>query len=141
VKVSEADVVHSTKGSTLIAMTERGVENLTGSETVARYQRAIMGTRESQILQTTLWGSDQYIVPPKQGNTCGGKGHAGELLGLGHIFYVYRRVREGNESGHMTCTNDRGVLLKSLMRENHKYGSVRGLVTSSGQDKTRRRGT
>jgi hypothetical protein len=90
--VSEADVVHSTKGSTLIAMTERGVDNLRGAETVARYQRAVMGTRESQILQTTLRGSDQYIVPMKQGNACGGKGLARELFGLGHIFYIYHQL-------------------------------------------------
>ena len=125
--VSEVDVVHSTKGGTLIAMTERSVENSTGSETVARYQRAGMGTRESQILQTTLGWSDQRIVPMKQGNACGGKGLAGELLGQGHIFYIYKQVREGNESELMICTEkDRGVLLKSRMRENHKYDSVKG---------------
>jgi hypothetical protein len=139
--VSEVDIVHSTKGVTLIAMTDRSVENLNGDETVARYQRAVMGTWESQILQTTLRGSDQHIVPMKQGNACGGKGLARELFGLGHIFYIYRQVKEGNESGLMTYTeNDRGVLLKSLMRETHKYGSVMGVMASSGRNNTKRRG-
>jgi len=52
-----------------------------------------MGTREAQgvlpsevcavkpmngkTVQTTLWESDQFIVPMKQGNACGGKGLAG----------------------------------------------------------------
>jgi len=102
--VPEADVVHLTEDSTLItdspnpqswniagsAGTWRGDESPAGSETVARYQMDIMGTRESQsvlltgvcnvkpingkILQMTLWGSDQLIVPMKQGNAYGGKG-------------------------------------------------------------------
>ena len=102
--VPEADVVHLTEGSTLIADspnlqswnitgssgTWRGDESPAGSETVARYQMDIMGTREGQsvlltgvcpikpingkIVQTTLWESDQFIVPVKRGNACGGKG-------------------------------------------------------------------
>jgi hypothetical protein len=102
--VSAVDVVHVTEGRTLIAASPnlqswniagsygawRGDESPTGSETVARYQMDIMGTREDQsalltgvcaikpingkIVQTTLWESDQLIVPVKQGNACGGKG-------------------------------------------------------------------
>ena len=102
--VSEVDVVHLTEGSILIADSSnlrswniagssgawRGDKSPTGSETVARYQMDIVGTRESQsvlltgvcnvkpingkILQMTLWGSDQLIVPMKQGNAYGGKG-------------------------------------------------------------------
>jgi RNA-directed DNA polymerase len=105
--VSTADVVHVTEGRTLIADspnlqswniagsygTWRGDESPTGSETVARYQMDIMGTREAQsvlltgvcaikpingkIVQTTLWESDQLIVPVRQGNACGGKELAG----------------------------------------------------------------
>jgi len=105
--VSVVDVVHLTEGSILIADspnlqswniagstgTWRGDESPTGSETVARYQMDIMGTREAQsvllygvcpikpmngkIVQTTLWESDQLIVLTKQGNACGGKGLAG----------------------------------------------------------------
>jgi hypothetical protein len=106
--VSEADVVHLTEGSTLLAVsplltslnktvslrgTRQGDKCPTGSETVARYQTDIMGTREAQsvlpsevctvkpidgkTVQMTLWESDQFIVPMKQGNACEGKGLAG----------------------------------------------------------------
>jgi len=95
--VPEADVVPLTEGSTLIADspigTWQGDASPAGSETVARYQMDIMGTRETQsvlltgvcpikpingkIAQTTLWESDQFIVPEKQGNACRGKGLAG----------------------------------------------------------------
>ncbi|KAF5431142.1 hypothetical protein C5S36_11260 [Candidatus Methanophagaceae archaeon] len=95
--VPEADVVVLTEGSTLIADspigTWQGDASPAGSETVARYQTDIMGTRETQsvlltgvcavkpingkIAQTTLWESDQFIVPEKQGNACRGKGLAG----------------------------------------------------------------
>lgn len=95
--VPGADVVPLTEGSTLIADspigTLQGDASPAGSETVARYQTDIMGTRETQgvlltgvcaiksingkIVQTTLWESDQFIVPEKQGNACRGKGLAG----------------------------------------------------------------
>ncbi|NQE53723.1 hypothetical protein C5S29_09025 [ANME-1 cluster archaeon GoMg3.2] len=55
--VPEADVVHVTECSILIAdslnRTWRGDESLTGSETVARYQMDIMGTREGQSVLLT----------------------------------------------------------------------------------------
>nr|QNO54010.1 hypothetical protein OHMBFCMF_00029 [Methanosarcinales archaeon ANME-1 ERB6] len=92
--VPEADVVFLTEGSTLIADsligTWQGDASPAGSKTVARYQTDIMETRETQsvlltgvcpikpingkIVQTTLWESDQCIVPEKQGNACRGKG-------------------------------------------------------------------
>ena len=95
--VPEADVVLLTEGSTLIADsligTWQGDASPAGSKTVARYQTDIMGTRETpsvlltgvyaikpingKIVQTTLWESDQFIVPEKQGNACRGKGLAG----------------------------------------------------------------
>ena len=95
--IPEADVVFLTEGSTLIAnspiRTWQGDASPAGSETVARYQTDIMGTRETQsvlltgvcavkpingkIAQTTLWESDQFIVPVKQGTACRGKGLAG----------------------------------------------------------------
>ena len=162
--VPEADVVHLTEGSTLIADspnlqswniagssgTWRGDESPAGSETVARYQMDIMGTREGQsvlltgvcpikpingkIVQTTLWESDQFIVPEKRGNARGGKGLAVEPLGQGHIHRTKRRVKDGNKTGHITYPeNDREVLLKSRMRENLKSGSVRGLIAASGR--------
>ena len=162
--VPEADVVHLTEGSTLIADspnlqswniagssgTWRGDESPAGSETVARYQMDIMGTREGQsvlltgvcaikpidgkIVQTTLWESDQFIVPLKRGNARGGKGLAVEPLGQGHIHRTKRRIKDGNKTGLITYPeNDREVLLKSRMRENLKSGSVRGLIAASGR--------
>ena len=114
--VSVVDVVHLTEDSTLIAVTGQGDASPTGSETVARYQRDIMGTRETQsvllngvcpikpingkILQTTLWESDQLIVPKKQGNACGGKGLAG--------------VRCGDRDTPSTPRGGRGVSTKLL---------------------------
>ena len=162
--VSEADVVHLTEGSTFIAdspnlwswniarrfETWRGDEGPTGSETVARYQRASMGTREAQsalltgvcalkpingkLVQTALWESDQPIVPKKRGNARGGKGLAVEPLGQGYIHRTKRRVKDGNKTGPITYPENGGeVLLKSRMRENLKSGSVRGLIAASGR--------
>jgi len=160
--VSKTDVVHLMEGSTLIAVshnlrswnivgnyrTGRGDESPAGSETVARYQRDIMGTRETRsvlpwgvcaikpmngkIVQTTLWGSDQLIVPVKRCNARGGKGLAVEPLGPGHIHRTKRRVKDGNKTGLITYPENGGeVLLKSRMRENLKSGSVRGLIAAS----------
>ena len=157
-------VVQVTEGSTLItdspnlqswniagsSGTWRGDESPAGSETVARYQTDIMGTREGQsvlltgvcgikpidgkIVQTTLWESDQFIVPLKRGNARGGKGLAVEPLGQGHIHRTKRRVKDGNKTGLITYPeNDREVLLKSRMRENLKFGSVRGVIAASGR--------
>jgi hypothetical protein len=152
--VQEADVVFLTEGSTLVTAslnrTWRGDESLTGSETVPRYQMDIMGTREGQsvlltgvcsikpikgkIVQTTLWESDQLIVPLKRGNAREGKGLAVEPLGLGHIFCTQRQVKDGNKTGLITYPlKGREVLLKSRMRENLKSGSVRGLIAASGR--------
>jgi len=162
--VSEADVVHVTEGSTFIAdspnlrswnragsfETWRGDEGPTGSETVARYQRASMGTREAQsalltgvcahkpingkLVQKALWESDQLIVPEKRGNARGGKGLADEPLGQGHIHRTKRRVKDGNKTGPITYPEShREVLLKSRMRENLTSGSVRGLIAASGR--------
>ncbi|NAS88630.1 hypothetical protein C4E24_02665, partial [ANME-1 cluster archaeon AG-394-G21] len=95
--VSVADAVWLAEGSILIAdclnRTWLGDASPTGSETVARYQMDIMVTREVQsvlltgvctlkpingkLVQMTLWESDQFIVPEKQGNACRGKGLAG----------------------------------------------------------------
>jgi len=70
--------------------TRQGDVSPTGSKTAAWYQMVNMGTRETQdalskgvcdikpingkILQTAFWESDQFVVPLKQGNSCGGKG-------------------------------------------------------------------
>jgi hypothetical protein len=108
----------------------------------------IMGTREGlsvlltgvcaiksikgKIVQTTLWESDQFIVPEKRGNARGGKGLAVEPLGQGHIHRTRRRIKGGNKTGLITYpVNDRAVLLKSRMRENIKSCSVRGIIAAS----------
>ncbi|CAD7767255.1 MAG: hypothetical protein DNFNHJIP_00663 [Candidatus Argoarchaeum ethanivorans] len=78
--------------------TLRGGVSPAGSQTVAWYQMETMGTRETQyalpnphigtgvcgvkpidgkIPQMAYWESDQFIVPLKQGNACGGKGLTG----------------------------------------------------------------
>jgi hypothetical protein len=152
--VPEADVVHVTEGSTLIADslngTWRGDASPAGSETGARYQTDIMGTREGQrvlltgvcaikpingkIVQMTLLESDQLIVPVKRGNARGGKGLAIEPLGHGHIHRTEGWVKDGNKTGLITYPdNDGEVFLKSRMRENIKSGSVRGLIAASGR--------
>jgi hypothetical protein len=152
--VSVADAVWLAEGSTLIAgslnRTWQGDASPTGSKTVARYQMDIMETRETQgvllsgvcaikpingkIVQTTLWESDQFIVPVKRGNARGGKGLTGEPLGQGHIFCTQRQVKDGNKTGLITYPESgRDVLLKSRMRENLKSGSVRGLIAASGR--------
>ena len=78
--------------------TRQGDVSPAGSQTVAWYQMVTMGTREAQyapldphigagicvikpidgkIPQIAYWESDQFIVPLKQGNACGGKGLTG----------------------------------------------------------------
>jgi len=87
-----------------------------------------------EIVQTTLWESDQLIVPTKRGNACGWKGLAVEPLRQEHIFSTQRQVMDGNETGLITyLENDREVLLKSRMRGNFKSGSVRGIIAASGR--------
>jgi len=174
--VPVADVVHLTEGSILIADspnlqswniagncgTWQGDASPAGSETVARYQMDIMGTREAQsvlligvcvikpidgkIVQTILWKlrsvliklfkslTDQLIVPLKRGNARGGKGLAVEPLGQGHIHRTMRRIKDGNKTGLITYpVKGREFLLKSRMMENLKSCSVRGLITASGR--------
>ena len=74
--------------------TLRGDVSPAGSKTAAWYQMETMGTREAhyalleagvcaikpingKIPQMAYWESDQFIVPVKQGNSCGGKGLTG----------------------------------------------------------------
>jgi hypothetical protein len=74
-------------------MTRQGDVSPTGSKTAAWYQTETMGTREAQYAllngvcdvkpmngktsQKAYWESDQFVVPWKQGNACGGKGLTG----------------------------------------------------------------
>lgn len=73
--------------------TRRGVVSPTGSKTVAWYQTENTGTQETRyafllricdikpingkLLQMAFRESDQFVVPMKQGNACGGKGLTG----------------------------------------------------------------
>jgi retron-type reverse transcriptase len=151
--VSEADVVHLTEGSTFIVdspnlrswnravsfETWRGDEGPAGSETVARYQRASMGTREAQsalligvcalkpingkVVQTALWESDQPIVPEKRGNARGGK----ELAGA-------RRTDRGTPSilrdGQEVSTKLRSVTQRAREDPKCKFTSLAHLLTA-----------
>ena len=123
----------------------RGYEKPAGSETVARYQKDIAGTRETQsvlrkgvcnkskpiigkLLQKTLWESDWLIVVMKQSNACGAKGLAGGLLEQGHFLQTQNWIKKENKTVFKTLIGE--ALLKSRMRENLKSGSVRGLIVS-----------
>ena len=108
--ILEADVICVTEGSNHIteikhlqswdiaesSATRQGDLSPTGSKTAAWYQTENMGTRETQyafpkgicdikpingkILQIAFWESDQFVLPLKQGNSCGGKGLTVESL-------------------------------------------------------------
>jgi hypothetical protein len=61
---------------------------------------------DGKMLQTTLWESDQLIVPRKQGNSCRGKGLAGKPLGQGNILRTLRRCKDGNKTVPITYTEN-----------------------------------
>lgn len=130
--------------------TWQGDVNPTGSKTAAWYQTENMGTREGQyalptvmgvcivkpidgkIAQMAYWESDQFIVPLKQGNGCGGKGLTDEPLKQGHIFRTQMRAKGDNKTVLTTYPEKDGeVLLKSRMREIFTSGSVRELIVTS----------
>ncbi|MCW3134681.1 MAG: group II intron reverse transcriptase/maturase [Methanophagales archaeon] len=150
--VSEADVVHLTEGSILVAVspnlqssniagsdgTWRGDESPMGSKTVARYQMDIMGTREGQsvlltgvcaikpingkIVQTTLWESDQLIVPLKWGNAHGGK----ELAGM---RWTGRDTPPIPRDGREVSTKLQSITLRAREDLRCKFTSLAHLLT------------
>jgi retron-type reverse transcriptase len=150
--MSEADVVHRTEGSTLVTVSPelwswnravsseiwRGGESPTGSETVARYQMDSMGTREArgvllnevcgikpmngEIVQKTLWESDQLIVPKKQGNACGGKGRAG-------VRCVDRDTPSTLRGGRGVSTKLSAITLRAREDPKCKFTSLAHLLT------------
>ena len=145
--VSEAETFHVVEGSILNTVNRQGGKSLTGSETVARYQKDSTGTREVQgvlqkgvcdnkpidgkLLQKIPWESDQSIVAEKSRNGDGAKGLAGKPLGWGHFLCAYKQMKKVNKTIPVTYFSDgEEVLLKSRMWENHKSGSVRGLIVS-----------
>ena len=92
--VSEADAVHLAEGRSLFGDNWRVKENLTGSDTTARYRKDYAGIRENQYIpvsvcnhkpmngkvsQKTLWGSDKPIVAKKSRNGDRAKGLAVKL--------------------------------------------------------------
>jgi hypothetical protein len=82
-----------------------------------------------KILQTAFRESDQFVVPLRQGNSCGGKGLTVEPLRLGHILRTQLRIKDDNKTVLVTYLEKDGkVLLKSRMREIFMSGSVRGLI-------------
>jgi len=85
----------------------------------------------------TLWGSDWCIVAKKQGNVCGAKALAGELLEQGYFLQTQSWIKEVNKT--VSKTLNREVLQKSRVREILKHGSVRGLIVSSDESNFRRR--
>jgi len=151
--VSAADAVLLAEGSTLIAVspnlqswnragssgTWRGDESPTGSETVARYHRDSMVTREAQralltgvcpikpingkIVQTALWESDQPIVPKKQGNACRGKELAGARWTDGEPPPIPR-------DGHGVSTKLRSITLRAREDPTCKFTSLAHLLTA-----------
>ena len=146
--VSEADVVHVCGRRNSRNRNRRGYASPTGSETVARYQKDNMGTREARsapvrvwdskpetgkLSQMVLWESDQLIVVRKQGNACGAKGLAGKPMWTGDTSSAlrggYRKRTKPNHETHLA--QDEEVFLKSRMWENCKSGSVRGLMVDS----------
>jgi len=91
-----------------------------------------MGTREIQdplskgvcdikpingkILQKAFRESDQFVVPLKQGNSCGGKGLTVESLRQGCILLTLMRIKDDNKTGLKTYLEKDGeVLLKHLI--------------------------
>ncbi len=85
---------------------------------MAQHQKDNMGTRETQsvlhngvcdnkpingeLLQKTLWESDQLIVVTKWGNASGAKGLAGKPLKQGHIFQTQNWSKDDNKTVFIT---------------------------------------
>ena len=44
------------------------------------------------------WESNQFIVPSKQGNACGGRGLTVEPSGRGYILRTQMRVKDSNKT-------------------------------------------
>jgi hypothetical protein len=76
--------------------------------------------------------SDQFVVAKKQGNACGAKGLT-RIPRSGDTFLrPASRGGKGNVTRSMTrSTEGEEVFLKSRMRENRTYGSVRGFIVDS----------
>jgi hypothetical protein len=76
------------------------MENLGTRETQDALLKGVCDIKpiNGKILQTAFRESDQFVVPLKQGNSCGGKGLTDELLRQGYIFRTLMRVKDGNKT-------------------------------------------
>ena len=142
--VSEAEAVHVAQGN-ILTTDRQGGANPTGSETTARHQMERVGTWETRHFPERVCGnkpengkelqmrwreSDKPIVAMKPRNWGGAKGlttmHVPVETSAGH------RAGERMETRAGTLTpRTEEVWLKSRMRENLTYGSVRGHVADS----------
>ena len=144
--VSVADALHISGRQNSHNRYRRGYVNPTGSETDALYQRDIAGTWENQCIpemvcgdkpakgkdsQTMHWWSDKPIVAKKFPNGNGAKGL--NRRPLERETTARRRTGEQwlTELKPETSQTAGEVILKSRMRENFMYGSVRGLIVNS----------
>ncbi|MFH1905475.1 MAG: hypothetical protein ABIK53_08155 [bacterium] len=64
----------------------------------------------------------------RQGNACGAKALAGELLEQGNFLQTRDWIKKDNKTVSKTYNGE--VLQKSRVREILKHGSVRGLIHS-----------
>ena len=87
---------------------------------------------DGKTSQMTLWESDQFIVPRKQGNACGGKGLAGVHCYDRETLPILRDGQGVSPKLASITLRVEEVLLKSRMRENLTSGSVRGLYSHFG---------
>ena len=147
--VSEVDAVHASRRQYSHNRYWRGYASPTGSETVARYQKENIGTRETQCtpakvcndkpingkeLQMVHWESDQLIVVGKQGNACGAKGLAGRPCNWDTSSRHRTGIRKLTKPISVTHSSEgEEVFLKSRVRENCTHGSVRGFIVDSKQ--------
>ena len=152
--VSEADAVHVSGRQNFRSRYGRGYANPAGSETDALYQKDITGTWENQCIPEMVGGnkpengkdsqkmrrwSEKLIVAMKFPNGNGAKGFTRRPLER----ETTARRRTG-EQGLTELKPDTSliageVILKSRMRENFTYGSVRGLIVSPDESNFRRR--
>nr|QNO46780.1 hypothetical protein DEIDBPHB_00029 [Methanosarcinales archaeon ANME-2c ERB4] len=73
-----------------------------------------------------LVNRDQFILPLKQGNACGGKGLTVEPLGQGHIFRTQMRATDDNKTVPTTYPETDREVSEAGSGEIFKSGSVRG---------------
>lgn len=135
--IGKADALHFVEGRIAASVKGKEVAVSPGSKTVARYQTASMGTRETRgalfkgvwstksengkVSQMAPWESDQPILPEKQGNACGGKGLA-EIRGGSRDTSTARR------NGQRMRTKLELLTLRAKSRPEEKHISLAHLL-------------